>query len=242
MSGRSSALAGPLAWLRAHGWAAASEAVANFAAPVLVYDLAAARLGSAGALMAAAVPPIVWSVIQLVRKRRLDAISLMVLSGITLSLLAFAGGGGIRMLQLRETLVGGLVGTVFLGSVAAGRPLIHVLARAGAQRRSQTGAQAIEASGGDPQFRRAMRVATLAWGFGLLGTCAVNVALVFAVPIRVVLLVAPPVSYAVLGLLTAWTFRFVPRALRAAQVRQAPGSGSSGGVAASVPGLDKPAG
>ena len=131
-------------------------------------------------------------------------------------------GGGIRLLQLRETLVAGLVGLVFLVSAAIGRPLIRVLARAGARRHSQAGAQAIEAIGEDPLFRRAMSLATLAWGFGLLGACAVNVVLVFALPIRLVLLVVPPVSYAALGLLTAWTFWFVPRALRAAQARKAP--------------------
>ena len=208
---------GPAAWLRAHGAGVAFEAGANFAAPALIYYLTAAQLGAAGALMAAAAPPIVWSALQFVRARRLDAISLFVLGGIVVSLLAFAGGGGVRMLQLRESLISGLVGLVFVGSVAIGRPLIHVLSRAGARRRSQAGARALEEIGADPRFRRAMRWATLVWGVGLVAGSAVHVALVLTLPIQRVLLVAPPVSYALLGLLTAWTLWFVPRAVRAAQ-------------------------
>lgn len=64
-----------------------------------------------------------------------------------------------------------------------------------------------------------MSLATVVWGLGLFGGCAVNVALIFALPIRGVLLVALPVNYAALGLMTIWTFWFVPRALRAAQER-----------------------
>ena len=66
--------------------------------------------------------------------RRLDALSLLVLAGIVLSLLAFFGGGGPRMLQLREKLVTGVIGLAFLASAAVGRPLIYELARAGMAR------------------------------------------------------------------------------------------------------------
>jgi hypothetical protein len=216
-------LRSPLAWLRSRGWTVALEATANLVAPFLVYHLAAPRLGPAGGLIAAAGPPILWSSIQLARSRRLDAISLVVLTGILLSLMAFAGGGGIRALQLRETLVSGLVGLVFLGSAAIDRPLIRVLARAGARRRSQAAAKAVAAIDGDRTFRRAMGAATLVWGFGLLASCAINVAVVLALSIGLTVLVLPLVSLAAIGLLTAWTFWFVARALRAAQARKATG-------------------
>jgi hypothetical protein len=143
----------------------------------------------------------------------------MAVSGITLSLLASSGGGGIKMLQLRENLVTGLVGLVFLGSAAIGRPLIYRLAVAGVRRRAPEKVQAVEILHGDVQFLRSMTVATLVWGFGLLAACALNCTLVFMISIQHFLLMHGPINYATIGLMTAWTFWYAPRAMRLAAAR-----------------------
>jgi hypothetical protein len=208
---------------RAHGVKIALEAAVNFVLPFAIYTYASGPLGPARALMAASGPPIAWSVARFARERKVDAISILVVSGIVLSLLAFAGGGGVRVLQLRENLVAGLVGLVFLGSAAIGRPLIYQLARAGVRRRSADQARAFEDLRADARFRREMTAATLVWGFGLVGLCAASCALVFAVSIKQYLLVSAPVAYATLGVLTAWTFWYVPRAKRRAEARRAAG-------------------
>ena len=93
------------------------------ACPLLIYRLTQASLGDVGAMMAASAPPIAWSVLQFVHRRKVDALSLLVLAGIALSLLGFLGGGGPRFLQLREHLVAAAIGLIFLGSAAIGRPL-----------------------------------------------------------------------------------------------------------------------
>jgi len=206
-----------IAGLRAQGPKFVLELLVNFLGPYLIYSLAAPHLGDVKALLAASVPPLAWSVVEFLRARRVDAISVLALAGIVLSLIAFLGGGGVKMLQLRETLVGGLVGLVFLGSAAIGRPLIHQLARAGARRRSAEASAAFESLADNAAFRRAMTVATVVWGAGLVSACAVNCALVFVLPIKTYLLVGGPVGYGAVGLLTAWTFWFVPRARKAAQ-------------------------
>jgi hypothetical protein len=144
-----------------------------------------------------------------------------VLSGIALSLFAFAGGGGVKFLQLRENLVAGLVGLTFLGSAGIGKPLIYQLARAGARRGSADRVEAFEALRDDVRFRRAMMVATLVWGAGLLALCALNCVLVFTVSIKQYLLMSSPVSYATLGVLTAWTFWDVRRSKRLAEACRA---------------------
>jgi hypothetical protein len=201
------------------------EVAVNFVLPFLIYSYANDRLGPVPALMAASAPPILWSVAGFVRERKVDAISILVLSGIALSLLAFAGGGGVKFLQLRENLVAGLVGLIFLGSAAIGRPLIYQLARAGMRRRASDMVAAFEALRNDGLFRRAMTAATLVWGFGLLAACAVNCALVFMLTIKTFLLVSAPIGYGAIALLTAWTFWYVPRAKRAAETRQAVAEG-----------------
>ena len=203
------------AYARAHGVRISRELAVNFVLPFLIFNSLSRSLGNAPALMAASTPPILWSIAAFIRERRVDAISILVLSGIALSLLAFAGGGDVKFLQLRENLVTGLVGMIFPGSAAIGRPLIYQLSRSGVRRRAADKVRAFEALRDDTQFRRSMTVATLVWGFGLLAACALNCALVFIH----YLLISGPINYAMIGILTAWTFWYVPRAARLAAVR-----------------------
>ena len=189
----------------------AGEALINILLPLAVFTLSEPRLGEAQALMAASAPPILWSVVEFVRRRRIDALSLVVLTGIVLSLLAFAGGGGVRMLQLREKLVTGVVGLVFLGSVAIGRPLIYDLARATIARTSAARAARFASLREDPAVRRATLVMTLAWGFGLVGECAVSIALTYVLTVPQFMVVGPIVGYGTLAAFTAWTIWFARR-------------------------------
>ncbi len=205
--------------LRANGPRVLLEVGVNFLAPFAIYSLSRGRLGDVGALMAASAPPLMWSLVEFIRARKVDAIAILVLTGIALSLLAFAGGGGVKFLQLRENLVTGLVGLIFLGSVLIGRPLMFVLAKAGAQRLAPAAAESVAALHDDPPFQRAMLLTTLVWAVGLLAASALNCWLVFQLSIQQFLLVSGPISYAVLGLLTVWTSVYVSRVKRAADAR-----------------------
>jgi hypothetical protein len=187
------------------------EALVNVLAPLLIYTLLHARYGDAQALIAAAGPPLAWSIIEFIWRRKLDAVALLVLTGIALSLLAFFGGGGVKALQLREKLVTGLIGLIFLGSVAIGRPLIHILARATVARTSATRAAAIESLRHDRSFQGAILVMTLAWGFGLVGECAASIALTYVITPAQFLIVGPILGYGTLGLWTAWTVWYARR-------------------------------
>jgi hypothetical protein len=202
-------------WIRANGARAAAEIGANFVLPLLVYSLAKGRLGDAGALMASSAPPLVWTAVEFARRRRIDALSLLVLTGIALSLLAF--------LELREQLVTALVGLIFLGSATIRRPLIYHLARARIGRASASELEAFEAIQGSDIFRRTMTLATLVWGFGLVAEAALACALVFALSIPRFLIVSPILGTGATVVLTAWTFWYARRTLgplrRAAQAR-----------------------
>jgi hypothetical protein len=185
------------------------ELCVNVALPYLVYVMAEARLGQVHALLAASLPPILWSAIEFARKRRIDAVSILVLAGIILSLLAFFGGGSARFLQLRENLVTGLIGLAFLGSAAIGRPLIYQLARAGELRKSAAEATRFEALRDKQHFRHGMTLMTLVWGFGLLAQTIIACLLVFRISIRNYLIVSPIIGYGTMGVLALWTFWYV---------------------------------
>ena len=209
--------------IQTKGPAFAADIGVNFVLPFLIYSYAAPRLGDVQALLVSSVPPILWSITEFIRHRRLDALSLLVLAGIVLSLLAFFGGGGPRMLQLREKLVTGVIGIAFLVSAAFGRPLIYELARAGMARSGSAEAERMRGLRSDRRFRRSMTIMTVMWGFGLILDVAIGAALVFSLTIKEYMIVNPIEGYAVLGGLSLWTFWYSRRskarneALRAAE-------------------------
>ncbi len=197
--------------IRKQGGGLLVEIVVNVALPYAVYSLLQPRYGDVRALLASSAPPIGWSLAEFARKRRVDAVSLFVLLGIALSLLAFLGGGSVKFLQLRENLVTGAIGLVFLGSAAIGKPIIYQLAVAGAARQSASAAAELVTLKDNVTLRRTMTFMTLVWGFGLLAATAVACALVFTLSIQNYLLVSPFVGYGIMGVLALWTVWFSRR-------------------------------
>jgi hypothetical protein len=209
------------AYLRKNGGHVLVEVLVNLALPFVIYNYAEGPLGDVRALLASSVPPILWSLVEFARHRRLDALSVLVVSGIVLSLLAMIGGGGVRFLQLREKLVTGVIGLVFVGSALIRKPLIYELARATMRRKSEDEAQEFEALQVHAGFRRTMMVMTLVWGFGLLADVVVSVVLVFVLSIREYLIVNPILGYGTMGALSLWSFVYGRRAKRRGEARRA---------------------
>jgi hypothetical protein len=207
--------------IRTRGPALAAEVGVNFVLPYVIYSYAAPHVGDVQALLASSLPPILGSVVEFLRHRRIDALSLMVLAGIVLSLLAFFGGGGPRMLQLREKLVTGLIGVAFLGSAAIGRPLIYELARAGSARRNAAEAARLHDLRDDPLFRRSMTIMTLVWGFGLIVDVGVAAVLIFTLTIKEYLMVSPFEGYGAMGVLGLWTLWYSRRSQARNDARRA---------------------
>ena len=215
-------LAAAWAYVRARGSGFALELLVNAVLPFVIYGLTDNRLGDVGALIASSVPPIAWSIVQFVRSRTVDALSLLVVIGIALSLVALWGGGGAKFLQLRENLVTGAIGLVFLGSVVVGRPLIYYLARAGMRRRGAAGELAnFENLRDNAFFKRTMRVMTLVWGFGLVLRTAIAAVLVFTVSIPTYLAIHPIIGYATMGALAGWTLFYARRQQALGRARRA---------------------
>ena len=209
------------AYLKENGVHLLFEALVNFIFPFVIYNYTEAPLGAVRALLASSAPPILWSLIEFARRRRIDALSVLVVCGIALSLLAMMGGGGIQFLQLREKLVTGVIGLAFVGSALIGKPLIYELARATKRRKSIDEAEEFEALQAYAGFRRTMMVMTWTWGLGLLADVALSVVLVFALSIREYLIVNPIIGYGTMGGLSLWSFLYAERAKRRGEARRA---------------------
>lgn len=173
------------------------EVLVNIFLPWVIYVFAQPEMGRIHALMVSMLPPIAWSALQLALKRRIDALSVLVVTGIVLSLLAFLGGGSFRVLELREHLVTGVMGLVFLGSVAIKRPMLGVIIRSVMVGKSQSYAAKLQRRLDD---RRGLTFSTLGIGSLMLIQAAIAIGLVFTLPVREFLIVTPIINYVLIGL------------------------------------------
>ena len=191
------------------------ELLVNFLLPWLIYRYTQAQYGETQALILSAVPPLLWSCIELVRFRRVDALSLMVLIGIVLSLAAMALGGDARMLLMRESLVSGVIGLAFLLSLFWPRPLIFYLARATVARESgathDAGRRFDDLWEQRPAVAKSLTLMSLVWGLGLLGETLLRAWLAWTWPVERFLLITPFLSYGIFGARAAWTFLYRKR-------------------------------
>jgi hypothetical protein len=197
-----------IGWLRRNWLRVGLDLAVNFVAPVVIYDRAQPHWGEVSALLASTVPPLLWGIGTFLKERKVDALSVLALVGITLSLLMLVGGGSAQLIALKEKLVTVLIGLAFLGSALIGKPLIYPLARATMARQSKEAADAFEARRDEASVRHTVTVMTWVWGIGLLVDAALSILLVYSVPMETYLIVGPILGYATFGGLAAFTFLY----------------------------------
>jgi hypothetical protein len=169
------------------------------------------------ALILASVFPLLKTLYELLKKRRLDPISMAILLGLIVGLGALFIGGSPKLILLRESVFTGSFGLACLISLLfrSGRPLMFFFAR-------------YSAAGSDPAlcawydrlwenagFRRMQRIVTLVWGLVLVGEFTLRVALIYTVSPATVLAVSPVVMGVVSLLTVIWTMKYGLRAGKA---------------------------
>ena len=170
-----------------------------------MYEALDGRYGDTRALIASSLPPLLWSGFELAKTRRLDAVSIIVVASIMFTLAATAMGGSARLIQIRDALVTGAMGVLFLASLLMQKPLIFYLARATSARKTETDAMRFEAMWQNPGTRRIFRLMTAVWGVGLIVQTALLCSLAWVWPISRYLLLGPFIGYGIFGLLLLWS-------------------------------------
>lgn len=171
----------------------------NGVVPWAVYTVLSRRMDSIAALTIATLIPLLDNLVHFLRHKRLDTLGGLMLFGFLLSLVAAAAGGGERSLLLRESLVTGSVGLLFLGSLAFREPLMHHLAQ------KFVHPETFEANRKFAYFRTVMRRMTVVWGMLLLLESAARVILVYGLTTARFLAISPVMLYAVVGAAVVWT-------------------------------------
>ncbi len=162
-------------------------------------------------MIASAMPPLLWSAYELIKIRRIDAISLTIVVSILLTVGATALGGSARLIQIRDALVTGAIGLAFLVSLLVmRRPLIFYLARA-AMARGEEGIAAYETIWDQPGVPAVFRWLSVVWGLGLVAQTAAMCTLAWIWPVSRYLLLSPPISFSIFGVLMAVSLAYIAR-------------------------------
>ena len=117
--------------------------------------------------------------------------------------------GDPRFLLLKNSVVTGAVGLVFLGTTLFGTPLTLAASQSFQPDRKAELRKAYET---DPHVRRGHRLSSAVWGVGLILEALVRVPLVFLLPIDVMVALGEVLTIAVIGGLLAWNIWYVKRA------------------------------
>ena len=181
-------------------------------APFLVYQLAHHNgLADATSLAVASVVPALWVAGNWAWRRRLEVIPGIALFGLLIGLIAVVAlHGSELMLKMRESLISGTLGLVFLVSlVISQRPFIFHLGKAMASSQGAGAVADFETLWGEERARRVVRVLTLMWGVGLFGEAVLRAVLALSLPTGTFLALAPPVGWVIIGSLMWFTVRYI---------------------------------
>ena len=188
----------------------ASGIVINIALPILLY-LALKSYTSASdflALVISGVPPMIDSIVGVIRRKRIDLLAGVVLASIIISLILIALGSSPKVYLVRESFFTAAFGLAYLVSLLFKRPLAFYFARYFATGNHPENIPWFDSLWQYWQFRHTMHVITVVWGIGLLIEAALRTFLVMVLSIEQFLIVSPFVLYGIIGILVVWMFLY----------------------------------
>lgn len=187
----------------------------NVAVPMICYQLSKQYLSPSEltALLLASVFPTLKSIYDLIRRREIDPVSVIVLLGIAAGIAALAFGGSYKVLLLRESVFTFAFGVACLCSLLfpSRRPLMFFFGRVFAAGGDPLRRAAFDASWQYPQARHRHRMITLVWGLLYIAEFAFRAVLIYTVSPAIVLAVSPVVLGTATILTILWTFRYASR-------------------------------
>jgi hypothetical protein len=195
------------------GWL--TTIVLNIALPIVTYDVLTGHgVGEVPALLLGGVWPALELAINLIRVRKIDEFSMLVLIFLFVGIISALAFNSPQLVLIKEGAVTGLFGVVLLGSLLAPRPLMFYFGRRFATNGIPARIDWWNSLWQYQGFRRGQRMLTIVWGVALAGAAGVCIALTYVFSVDVMVVVLNLVPYIVLALLIAFTMWYGRRAQR----------------------------
>lgn len=185
-----------------------SSIVINIVLPIMLYLVLKKYTGASDflALVISGLPPMIDSIVGVIRRKRLDLLAGLVLLSILVSLILVALGGSPRIYLIRESFFTAAIGLAYLVSLLFPRPLAFYFARYFATGNHPENMPRFNALWQYRQFRHTMFVVTIVWGIGFLLEAALRTLLVITLSTTQFVLISPFILYGIMALLFVWTF------------------------------------
>ncbi|GHF48046.1 hypothetical protein FHX82_001362 [Amycolatopsis bartoniae] len=153
----------------------------------LYYVLRAAGLSVYLSLLISAVLPVLSTVVQVLRRRKLDQLGLFMAGMTVLSAGVAAISGSERFLLAKDGWLTAVTGLWLLATTRAHRPFVYHFARILLDGRVGPDGEPFESLWARlPRFRRVWRVANVIWGTATLLDAGVRVAMAYTLPVNAV--------------------------------------------------------
>lgn len=173
------------------------------------------------ALSVASVIPILASILELVRNRRLDLLAIIFLLGVLSSIVAILVGGDAHLLIIRESFFTAALGLFcFVSLLFLPRPLMFYVGRQMMVGNDPERLKQYNEGWNDPRARSVHRRITTVWGCALLGEFIVRVIIALTLPVITAYAVGSTIFILTLAGTFVWTFAYVRYVTRRAQAAQ----------------------
>ncbi len=190
--------------LRGFLWNALIDGLGSY----LIYFLVRRHGTEFHALAWSMLPPALNNMWTLARKRHLDTFGVIVIAGLAAGLGLVLLGGSPRLLLVRDSLITGVLGLVFLASLLFPRPLLfHALRQMSAATDPASGAE-WDARYQESPSHLGLPLMTGVWGVVLLGEAALRTVAALTLPIPVFMAVWPFVNLGMYAATSFWTFTY----------------------------------
>jgi hypothetical protein len=194
--------------------AIAPSAIGGAVVPLAVFYLVRSHVSSdAVALAIAGIPAAIWVTTQWIRRRTLDPIGAIVLSGFVVGLIvSYALGGNAFVLKVRDSAFTFFFGVGSLVTARFGkRPLTFYIGRALTAGSDPHRAQLYNELWEVPPAQATFRVINLAWGVALVCDAAARVLLAANLSTKTFVAISPVTGLVFIGGMSVFTFWLVRR-------------------------------
>ena len=194
----------PPRWLPGSGGIVATL-VLNIALPTATYFVLSGAVGQIPALLISSLWPALELLVSTVRRRRVDELSIVVIAGLLLGVLATVLSSNARAVFIKDWAIWGLFGVTLLASLLAPRPIMFYFGRRFATDGSATQREWWDSLWQYGEFRRAQRLLTLVWGAVLCVESAVGAVLTWRLGTAPMVVVDNLLPYGVIAALVGGT-------------------------------------
>ncbi|KAJ3133538.1 hypothetical protein HK101_004450 [Irineochytrium annulatum] len=180
----------------------------NLVLPSVIFGIASNWLSQVVSLTLSAIPPVIEAAGFVIRSRKLDLLSSIVIVSIVLAIVLAFSTSDARLLLVKDSFLTFILGLVFLFSIKFGKEnfiwhynRIFVGTSPEAQEKLTRDYQ-------HPYVRRTTNCMCLVWGLGLFGEAIFRVVLIYLLPVSVMAYLSPVIVCTCFAILGVWNWRY----------------------------------